>query len=51
MYNHIHNILRLYDVLGNFLSATSETMCNYALLKWYIRVASRVFKRLKDLGS
>ena len=42
MYNHIHNILRLFDVLGNSLSATSETMCNYA---------SRVSKRLKDLGS
>ena len=30
-YNHFHNILRLYDVLPNFLSATSEIMRDYYL--------------------
>ena len=31
IYNHFHNILRLFDVLTNFLFTTSETMCNYYL--------------------
>ena len=30
-YNHIHNILRLFDVLTNFPYTTSETMRNYYL--------------------
>ena len=30
-YNQFHNILRLFDVLPNFLLATSETMCDYYL--------------------
>ena len=30
-YNQFHNILRLFDVLPNFLSPTSGTMCDYYL--------------------
>ena len=29
--NHFHNILRLFDVLPNFLFTTSETMHDYYL--------------------
>ena len=29
--NHFHNILRLFDVLSNFLFATSEVMFDYYL--------------------
>ena len=29
IYNHFHNILRLFDVLSNSPFTTSETMCNY----------------------
>ena len=28
-YNHFHNILRLFDVLPNFLFTTSETKNDY----------------------
>ena len=44
-YNHGHNIMRIFDVLRNFPFTTSETKPDY----WYIRVASRVAKRLKTL--
>ena len=30
-YNHLHNILRLFDVLPNFHFTTSETMRDYYL--------------------
>ena len=30
-YNHFHNILKLFDVLRNFLFTTSETMRDYNL--------------------
>ena len=43
-YSHFHNILRLFDVLTNFPFTTSETICDYYLQTWYIRVASRVAK-------
>ena len=43
---HCHNILRLFDVLTNFPFTTSETMRDYYLQTWCIRVASRVAKRL-----
>ena len=46
-YNQFHNILRLFNILPNFAFTTSETMDNYYLQRWYIRVASRVAKRLK----
>ena len=46
-YNHIHDILRLFDVLPSFPFITSETMHDYYLKTWYIRVASWVDKRLK----
>ena len=41
--NHFHNILRLFDVLPNFLFTTSETMRNYYLptgytLEFYIEL-------------
>ena len=45
--NHFCNILRLFDVLPNFAFTTSETMGDYYLQTWYIRVASRVSERLK----
>ena len=47
IYNHFHNILRLFDVLPNFPFTTSETMRDYYLYTWYTRVASRVAERLK----
>ena len=40
--NHFHNILRLFDVLPNFTFTTSETMGDYYLQTWYIRVAERL---------
>ena len=46
-YNQFHNILRLLDVLSNFPFATSETMGDYYLKTWYLRVTPRVAKRLK----
>ena len=44
---HFHNILRLFDALPNFSSTKSETMRNYYLETWYIRVASQVAEGLK----
>ena len=49
--NRFHNILRLFDILPNFPFITSETMHDYYLQTWYIRVASRVAERLKKLGN
>ena len=46
-YNHFHNILRLFDVLPNFRFTANETMGDYYIKAWYIRVASRVAKRVK----
>ena len=46
-YNHFHNISRLFDVLLNLSFTTSETMRNYYLQTWYIRVVSSVTKQLK----
>ena len=46
-YNRFHTISRLFDVLPNFPFTTSETMGDYYLKTWYIRVASRVAERLK----
>ena len=31
VYNHFHNISRLFDVLPNFPFTTSEMMCDYYL--------------------
>ena len=50
-FNHFHGILRLFDVLPNFHFTTCETMCDYYLWKWYIRVASRDNERLQDLSK
>ena len=36
-----------FDVLPNFPFTTSETMGDYYLETWYIRVASRVAEQLK----
>ena len=47
IYNYFHNIFRLLDVLPNFPFTTSETMGNYYLQTWGIRVVSRVAERLK----
>ena len=38
-YSQFH-ILRLFDVLPNFPFTTSETMGDYYLYTWFIRVAS-----------
>ena len=46
-YNHFHNILRFFDVLPNFSLTTSETIHDYYLKTWYIRVASGVTEQLK----
>ena len=35
-----HNILRLFDVLTNYPFTKSETLRDYYLETWYIRVAS-----------
>ena len=45
--NQFANILRLLDVLSNFSLTISETMSNYSLKAWYIRVTSRVAERIK----
>ena len=46
-YNNFHNILRLFDVLQNFLFTTSETMRNrYLSYKHDIQVDSQAAKRL-----
>ena len=45
-YNHFHNVLRHFDILPSFPFTTSETMRHYYLYTWYIRVATRVVKRL-----
>ena len=41
-HNRFHNILRLFDILPNFLFTTSETMRDYYLSTWYIRITFRV---------
>ena len=46
-YNQFHNILRFFDILPNFRFSTSETMPDYYLQTWYMRVASRVAESLK----
>ena len=45
--------MRLFDVLPDFYFSTSETTGDYYLETWYIRVSSRIAKRLKteDLGK
>ena len=47
------NILRHFDVLPNSPFTTNETMWDYYLSTWYIRVASGVAKHFKteDLGK
>ena len=47
IYNHFHNILKLFDVLPNLRFTVSEIMRDYYLQTWYIRVTSRVAERLK----
>ena len=50
-YNQFHNTLRLFDVLPDFPFTTNETMCDYYLEIWYIRVALWVAERRKTLGN
>ena len=45
--NRGHNILRLFDVLANFIFTISETKRDYYLQTWYIRVTSRVAEQIK----
>ena len=47
IYNHFHNILRLFDTLPNFPITTSETIGDYYLKQCYLRVVSEVAERLK----
>ena len=47
IYNQLHIILRLFNVLTNFPFTASETMGDNYLTTWYIRVISRVAERLK----
>ena len=51
--NHFNIIFSICDVLPNFNFIASETMCNYSLQTWYIRVASWVAEdlRLRILGN
>ena len=44
-YNQFHNISRLFDGLPSSPFTTSETMADYYLYTWYIRVTSRVAER------
>ena len=46
IYNHFHNILRLFGVLPNFSFTTSETMRDHYLQTWFILVDSQVLERL-----
>ena len=48
IYSHFHNILRLPDVSLNFPFTAIETMCDYYIQIWYIRVAEQV-KNVQDL--
>ena len=41
-YNQLQNIFRHFDFLPNFPFTTSETIRDYYLYTWYMRVASRV---------
>ena len=47
IYNHFHNIFRLFDVLPNFTFIVSETMRDYYLQIWYIWVDPQVAEWLK----
>ena len=49
--NHFHNILRLFNVLPNFLFTASETMRDYYLQTWYIIYKLQVGKGLKAYSS
>ena len=44
--NQFDNILRLFDVLPNFLFTKIKMIENYYLEIWYIRVVSRVPEQL-----
>ena len=44
--NQFHNVLRHFGVLPIFPFTTSETMCDYYLQTWHIRVAPRVAELL-----
>ena len=51
-YNHVHNILRLFDGLANFPFTTSGHQTRIIkvqllVINWYIRAASGVAKLLK----
>ena len=48
----MHNILRIFNVLQNFLLTTSEAMGGYYLSSWCIRVAERLKTQdLRKLGN
>ena len=47
IYNHFHNILRLFDVLPNFPFTISETMPDYYLQTPYTRIVSKDAERLE----
>ena len=43
--------MRLFDVLSNFIFTTSETICDYYLQTWYIRVAAVLLNQLNTTFS
>ena len=43
----LHSFLRLFSLLPIFCFSASERMRDYYLSTWYLRIASRVVKRLK----
>ena len=52
IYNHFHNILRLFGVLKIFPFTTSETMRDYYLQTWHVRVAKRLMTwDVRKLGN
>ena len=51
VYNPCHNILVIYCISMEVSFATSKTGLDFSHNKLRIRVASRVAKRLKDVGS
>ena len=45
--NRAHNILKLFDVLPNFLLTTSETKQDYFYETWYTRLLQELLNYLK----
>ena len=48
IYNHVHKILRLFDVLPDFLFTTNETKCDYL---WLTLQKAKQLKLTLDLNK